>query len=196
MKLCAGYCRPEAREEDYREAVELSADILRGKYRQLTDSVFSEMQKAAENMEFERAARLRDRYKALKGLENRQTVTGAIPELDAVACALGGNMVVLCILHYNQGGLAGKDLVFGENPLGELEPVVFGELLSQYYLNSGRAPKTVCLASKPADMDQLQKALETAADKSVHIYQPMRGEKFLLQNWQKKTRCRSFCESL
>lgn len=186
MKLCAGYCLPDTHQEDYREAIEMAAEILRGKYRQLTNSVFSEMQNAAEDMAFERAARLRDRYKTLKGLENRQTVTGALPELDAAACALGDNRAVLCILHYCQGGLSGKDLVFGENPLGESESVVFGELLSQYYLGCGRAPKTVCLASKPADLDQLTEAIASAAGNSVNVYQPMRGEKLVFARLAKE----------
>ena len=177
LKLCSGYCRSGDMEKEYNESISVAADILRGKYKQMLSQVHSQMLQAADDMQFETAARLRDRYKALKTLENRQQVTGHAPVLDAAACAVSENKAVLCVLHYGSEGLSGKDLVFGANPLGESEEAVLSGLLRQYYQQGAIIPKTVCLFGAPEESVELSNALSALAEKNINVFTPQRGEK-------------------
>ena len=118
---CRGWCRGEPDAREYRTAVDEAVMVLEGKTARLTESLTHRMESAAEELRFEEAARLRDRIRAVEGLENRQRVIAAArSDTDAVGFARGAKSC-FSVLHYTDGDLSGKDLPFEPEDREELE---------------------------------------------------------------------------
>jgi len=176
---CAGYCLKDASAEEYRASIEQAKMIFEGKTRQLTAALEEEMAQAAENLQFERAAELRDRIRAIAGLGNRQLVIStAAADVDAV----GFYRDVRCcfsVLHYSGGDLVGKDYELMEEPLEEDDEVV-SALVRQYYGLRGAWPKTILLQCEIGDHDDLERLFAESAGFRVRIETPKRGERVRL----------------
>ena len=107
MGACRGWCRGEPDGEEYRKTVRQAVMVLEGRSDSLTAQLKEEMEKAAEELRFEEAARLRDRMRAVAGVENRQRVIAAArADTDAVGFARGPKSC-FAILHYTDGDLSG-----------------------------------------------------------------------------------------
>ena len=90
IKQCSAPCQGKISQEDYNEAVKEAIDFLRGGSAECVRSLTKKMEEAAENLEFERAARIRDRLAAIKRMSDRQKVVALkVPEQDIIALAQG-----------------------------------------------------------------------------------------------------------
>ena len=86
MGQCDGYCRPQMDQERYRESMDQAVRLLEGKFQEVGDELQAEMEQAAEELRFEKAAELRDRYRAIELLGKRQkVVAGSLADTDVVA---------------------------------------------------------------------------------------------------------------
>ena len=110
LDKCAGWCLRDADAGDYRTRIEQAALILDGKSGELVSALQEEMLKAAEELRFERAGELRDRIRAIEGLQNRQRVIAtAFTDTDAVGFRRGAKSC-FTVLHFVEGDLIGKDV--------------------------------------------------------------------------------------
>ena len=110
MGNCDGWCRPEKTQEEYAAVFSQVLQVLRGDYRALAQLLRERMEQAAEAMEFERAAQLRDRLRAIEALGKKQLVTARSGvETDAVGYAGSGVHACFSVLHYVGGALVDKD---------------------------------------------------------------------------------------
>ena len=90
MGLCDGYCRKEMTRDQHRQAMDQAVRILEGKFSQVEKDLSEEMFQAAENLEFEKAAALRDRLKAISLLGKRQkVVAGYLADTDVLGLFTG-----------------------------------------------------------------------------------------------------------
>jgi excinuclease ABC subunit C len=97
MEKCAGWCLKDAGAEDYRSRCEQAVLILEGKSGELVAQLRTEMEQAAEELRFERAAELRDRIRAIEGLQNHQRVIAtAFNDTDAVGFVRGAKKPLRC----------------------------------------------------------------------------------------------------
>ena len=107
MGSCAGWCLSDTPKGDYDEAISQAQLILDGRTDELTESLTEKMDEAAENLRFELAASLRDRIRAVQGLQNRQRVIStAFADTDAVGFCRGAKSCFV-VLHFIDGDLAG-----------------------------------------------------------------------------------------
>ena len=180
MEKCAGWCLRDASAEDYRSRCEQAVLILEGKSGELVTLLRAEMEQAADELRFERAAELRDRIRAIEGLQNHQRVIAtAFNDTDAIGFVRGARSC-FTVLHFVEGDLAGKDVEMLDEPLEEDEYAV-AELVRQYYMIEGsNRPKTILL---PCDIDgreELEQLLGEQSGRRVYLEVPKRGERLRL----------------
>lgn len=179
MGLCAGWCRTESDPAEYRAAVEQAAMVLSGKTAELTAELTREMEQAAEELRFERAAMFRDRLRAIEHLGNKQKVIAtAFADTDVIGFFRGAR-TCFAVLHYSAGSLAGKDFLLTEEPVEEDAEAV-SRFVLQYYVNRPSLPKTLLLPFPAEDAEALAQLLTETAGHTVRVETPKRGDKAAL----------------
>ncbi len=138
----------------------------------------AEMELAAEEMRFEKAAELRDRVKAIELLGKRQkVVAGSLADTDVVGYHRGEAKSCFVVLHYIEGDLAAKDMDLIETPMEGEEGEAVSYLLSQYYAGRSRLPKQILLPCELEDEVSLTRLLSEACGHRVTLVTPQRGAK-------------------
>ena len=175
---CAGWCRPELAREDYREAIEQAVRLLEGKFKEVGDELLAEMEQAAEDLRFERAAELRDRYKAIELLGKRQKVlSGSLADTDVVGFHRGEAKSCFVVLHFLDGELAAKDWELVETPMEADDAEVVSTLVVQFYSGRNQVPKQILLPCEIEDEVPLTRMLSENAGRRIHLVTPQRGAK-------------------
>ncbi|MBR5095393.1 MAG: UvrB/UvrC motif-containing protein, partial [Oscillospiraceae bacterium] len=180
MGSCAGWCLRDSDPEDYRARMRQAALILDGKSGELLAELRTQMEQAAEELRFEKAATLRDRMRAIESVAQKQRVIAtAFADTDAVGFARGAKSC-FTVLHFVDGDLAGKDVEMLEEPLeGDFEAV--SDLVRQYYTaRRGGWPKTVLLPCEIEDREELESLLSETAGRRIYLETPKRGERMRL----------------
>ena len=175
MDQCAGWCREGTSATEYRKAIEQARQLLLGNYKAAAGEIKSQMLEAAERLEFELAASLRDRLKAVENLGKKQLVTaGTLADTDVIGYAATEAKACFAVLHFSGGNLLDKDYeIFSapDDPEGAVS-----SLLKQYYLSRGSAPKRVLLPFELGDGELFAQLLEQQWGKKPHLLVPQRGE--------------------
>lgn len=175
---CAGWCRPGMPQEAYREAMDQAVRLLEGKFREVGDELLAEMEQAAEELRFERAAELRDRYKAIELLGKRQKVlSGSLADTDVVGFHRGEAKSCFVVLHFVDGELAAKDWELMETPMEEDDAEVVSALVRQFYAPRNQFPKQILLPCEIEDEVPLARMLSEQAERRVNLVTPQRGAK-------------------
>ena len=177
---CAGWCLQDADARDYRARMQQAALIMEGKSEELMKTLQAEMEQASEELRFERAAELRDRIRAIEGLQNRQRVIATVfTDTDAVGFVRGAKSC-FTVLHFVEGDLIGKDVEMLDEPL-EGDSEALEALIRQYYLTPGTGiPKTVLLPSEIDGSEDLEQLISDNAGRKVHFEVPKRGDRLRL----------------
>ena len=180
MGTCAGWCLRDSDAEDYRRRMRQAGLILEGKSNELMDSLREQMEAAAEELRFERAAELRDQIKAVETLTNRQRVIAtAFADTDAVGFCRGAKSC-FTVLHFVNGDLAGKDVEMMDEPLEDDSEAV-SDLVREYYTaHRGGWPKSILLPCEIEDAPELEELLSEIAGRRIYIEAPKRGERLRL----------------
>lgn len=177
LGLCEGWCRGTPDSEEYRKRMKEACAVLEGRSEGPTQELQREMESAAEALDFEKAALLRDRLKALASLKEKQfAVSGSAADTDAAAFYRGEAKSCFSVLHYIGGRLLDKDFELLETPLEEDEGEVFRALLSQYYARRGTCPEKILLPVLPEDSEELARMLSEQYGKRTEFAVPQRGQ--------------------
>ena len=178
MGQCDGYCRPDMDQSRYREAIDQAVRLLEGQFKEVGEELQAEMERAAEELRFEKAAELRDRYRAIELLGKRQkVVAGTLADTDVVGFCRGTAKSCFVVLHYVEGDLAAKDWELLETPMEEEIGEVLSSLVGQYYAGRGRLPRQILLPCELADEIPMTRMLSEAAGHRVSLITPQRGAK-------------------
>ena len=180
MGSCAGWCLRDSSAEDYRKRMMQAALILEGKSKELTVELKSQMEQAAGELRFERAAELRDRLRAIEALTNRQRVIAtAFADTDAIGFCRGAKSC-FAVLHFVDGSLVGKDVEMMDEPL-EDDGEAVSDLVRQYYTaHRGGWPKSILLPCEIDDREDMERLLSEASGRRIYIETPRRGERMRL----------------
>ena len=174
MNLCDGWCRPEKTQEEYRRLIEQGVALLQGKHKELSRTLRTQMEQAAERLEFEQAAQLRDRVNAIELLSRRQLVTAAtMADTDVIGWYSTEAKSCFSVLHFVRGNLMDKDYELLNLPEDEGEAI--SSLLKQYYLRRGAAPKRILLPCAIDDAELFAQLLLEKLNRQVRIFTPQRG---------------------
>jgi len=178
MGQCDGYCRADADLARYREAIEQAIRLLEGRFQEVGEEIQAEMALAAEELRFEKAAQLRDRYQAIELLGKRQKVmAGSLADTDVVGLHRGEAKSCFVVLHYMEGELAAKDWELFSAPVEEEAQDVVSSLVRQYYGEKTTLPKQILLPCELEDEAPLARMLSERAGRRVYLVTPRRGAK-------------------
>lgn len=175
MNQCEGWCRGEKTEAEYLKVMEQARQLLRGDYRLVADHIRAQMHEAAQALNFELAAGLRDRLKAVESLGKKQLVTaGAHQDTDVIGYAQNEARACFAVLHFSNGNLVDKDYEVFSVP-DDAEQAV-STLLKQYYLSLGFIPRKVLLPFEIEDSELFVQMMEVQFSRKTSVSVPARGD--------------------
>ena len=171
---CMGYVTPE----EYKKQIDQIIMLLEGKIGSIIKSMESEMQEYSNNMEYEKAALIRDRISAIQRITEKQTVSN-ISENNIDVIGLYKNDVSVCIeIFFVRGSkMVGREHYFF-NELHDMEPeeIVSG-FIKQYYMDKSDFPNKIMLRYELEDKAIIEKWLSEKNGKKVTLKSPQKGEK-------------------
>lgn len=180
INQCMGLCKGRISKESYNGTIKDAVDYIKGGSAGSVERMTSEMEQAAEELDFERAALLRDRIKAIqKAAANiTQSIITGQPDTDVIATAGNGQYTCASVLMYREGRLMDKAVYF----LGEDDSNMLDHFISRYYLmlQSANFPKELILESEPADREMLLTLLKERSKKNITVTVPQRGDNMRL----------------
>ncbi|WP_084420502.1 excinuclease ABC subunit UvrC [Henriciella litoralis] len=177
IKRCSAPCVGLVSEAEYTELANQAADFLRGKGVDLQAGLAAEMETAAEEMNFERAASLRDRIRALAHVRAQQDVNpDGIEEADIFAIAMEGGQSAVQVFFIRAGQNWGATIHFPRHEKDEGPEEIISAFLVQFY-DKRPPPRLILTNTEPSQAELIGEALELKADRRVEIRTPQRGEK-------------------
>jgi excinuclease ABC subunit C len=182
IRRCAAPCTGLVSLEDYAALVDQAEDFLRGKSRAVMARMSGEMQAASDEMEFERAARLRDRIRALASIAQEQQINPeTVDEADVFALFAEGGQACVQVFFFRAGQNWGNRAYFPKLPQGGVDKSdedldVMSAFLGQFY-DDKPIPKLILVNVEPSEKALLAEALGLKANRKVEISRPQRGEK-------------------
>ncbi len=180
--LCMAVCTGKIKQADYAEAVAAAGQMIRSGKGEIVKMLRGRMEDASENLDFERAALLRDQIAAIEKVSAGQTVikTGD-KDQDVIAFAQGAGKACVAILRFREGRLADKrEFVFYDT---DSLTALREEFLPQYYLDEQQeVPRVVAVDAPLPDMPLLERLLGEKRGGKVRIYVPERGDNARLVN--------------
>ena len=175
---CLGPCEGLVEEAQYREIVDQVRLFLEGKNQELGKLLDRQMHEAADRLEFERAARLRDQLASLRQVMEAQRVISARGEdQDAIGAAHQGREAQIQLLIVRGGRLIGREAFAFEGVAASDVPGLLAGLLKQYYLRRKDLPREILVSEPPEDADLIAEWLSGRAGRRVEMRVPQRGRK-------------------
>ncbi|WP_421700284.1 excinuclease ABC subunit UvrC [Ancylobacter sp.] len=177
IKRCAGPCTGEVSHTDYAEYVREARDFLSGRSKAVKEQLAREMEAASQELEFERAAALRDRLAALSAVQGTQGINPrSVEEADVFAIHQEGGATCVQVFFFRTGQNWGNHALYPRADrtleIGE----VLESFLAQFYEDKP-CPRLILLSHDIAERELLEEALSTRAGHRVEIAAPKRGEK-------------------
>ena len=177
IKRCAAPCVGLISTEDYQALADQAADFLRGKGADLQKRLAADMEAAAEDMEFERAARLRDRIRALAHVRASQDVNPEdIEEADVFAIEMDGGVSCVQVFFIRAGQNWGATAHYPRHEREQTPEEVLSAFLVQFY-DKRPPPKLILVNKLPDQAELIADALELKAGRKVEVRRPERGSK-------------------
>ncbi|MDQ7817008.1 MAG: excinuclease ABC subunit UvrC [Melioribacteraceae bacterium] len=175
IKKCEGPCEGLVSQFHYNKMVNQVIKVLRGKTDELIEELKLEMNHSSSNLEFERAAELRDRIEQLSIYSSKQkVVSNDFGDRDVISAAYEGKDVSATILNIRSGKLVGKKqltLTMAEN---EVIPKIYSSIVKFYYDEFVEVPKEIIIDSEPEESDSLIEWLNTRAIKKCRFVIPQK----------------------
>ncbi len=177
IKRCSAPCVDLIGAEEYGDLADQAADFLRGKATDLQTDLAAQMETAAEAMEFERAASLRDRIRAIAHVRAQQDINpDGIEEADIFSIAMEGGLSAVQVFFIRAGQNWGATIHFPRHEKGEEEADILSAFIVQFY-DKRPPPRLILTNEPPLDAALISDALAIKADRKVEIRTPQRGEK-------------------
>lgn len=174
IKRCMGVCEGKISSEEYKKIVDEAVRYLKNGSKASVEELTAEMEQAAENLEFERAARLRDRIAALSRLKNGQSIFDDKQEFDIIGGAQNIGVASFAVIKYRGGRLVDKENFFIGD---EYEPAEMRrDFLVSYYSEREDVPKEILIDEDFEDEELIAALIREHAGHAVKIYVPRRGE--------------------
>ena len=179
IRQCSAPCAGKIGEQEYRENVEEALRFLKGGTAEAIRDLEQRMNRAAEDLEFEKAARLRDRIRAIRQSADRQKVySAAVEEQDVFALVSEKEKSCLNVLRFRDGRLCESEYFIIDTPDDPAECRT--ELVRGFYSMDRAVPRRVSLDGEMLDRDLMAQWLSEKAGRKVTIAVPQRGEQMQL----------------
>jgi len=176
IKRCTAPCVGYVDEAEYAAQVRQATEFLSGKSQKVQQDFADAMMAASDRLDFETAARYRDRIRALSAVQAHQDINiEGIEEADALAVHDEGGQTCIQVYFFRGGRNYGTRAYFPSHDKGQDTPEVLAAFLGQFY-DDKPPPREILTSHEPAERDLLEQALSIKADRRVHLRVPKRGE--------------------
>ena len=174
---CDGFCRSDGPDNaEYRRRIEQAVRLFEGRLRQVTAELTVRMNDAAEALDFEQAAALRDQVRALAVLsKNQKVIAGICADTDVWGVYTGPARAGCAVLHIEDGDLLGRRVEV--LPAAEDDAALLSAVVTQYYLDREVLPREILLPLPIEDMDTLSALLTERCGHAVTLRMPQRGQR-------------------
>ncbi len=177
IKRCSAPCVGYISEQDYGDAITRARDFLHGKHRDVQDALVAEMNKASAAQDYETAALLRDRIRALTQVQQEQGLrTAGLDDADVIALARRGGKSVVQVFFFRQGSNFGHQSFHPRHEAEATDAEVMAAFLAQFY-QSHTPPPEVLVNIEPQDCALLAEALTLQMQQKITIREPQKGDK-------------------
>ena len=159
IKRCSGPCVGYVKEDDYKKSVEDAIEFVSGKSRKIQKNLSLEMEKSSEDLDFEKAAILRDRIKSLNIIQSSQRVNEAnLVEADVIAGYKESGKTCVQVFFYRSKQNWGNQAFFPKHDPDETLNEILNSFLSQFYENKS-VPSSIIISEEIKEKDLIEKAL-------------------------------------
>lgn len=175
IKQCMGLCRGRISFAEYNETIKNAVDFIKNGSSQSVERMESEMYKASENLDFERAAQLRDRINAIKkAAEKQKIINCSITEADVIAGVASPDGICISVLMYRAGKLFDKT-AFSLTDLDKDEDI-YSEFMKQFYHAKTDVPPIILIDEEPQEKELIEEMLSSLSKRKVKIWAAQRGQ--------------------
>ena len=181
MEICCSPCAGKITQQEYAKTVADAVAFLKGGSKASVRDMTDKMNELSEEMKFEEAAKLRDRIRAIKNLEERQKVVSInVPEEDVFAIVNGKKKACFEVLRFKNGKLSDTEfwLIDSQDDLKNARL----ELIERYYSMRSDIPSRIAVDGEIEDEELLREFLETQRGKKVEFIHPQKGEHLSILN--------------
>jgi excinuclease ABC subunit C len=177
IKRCTAPCVGRIGADDYAQLLEQTREFLAGRSDAIQDQLKAAMADASERLEFEQAAAIRDRLKALAHITSHQGINvSSVDDADVIALAQDGGQACVQVFFYRGGRNYGNRAYYPSHVHDAEAPELLDAFLGQFYAER-TPPRLILLSHVPASQDLLAEALAVRAGRKVRLLRPQRGEK-------------------
>ncbi|MCM1286206.1 MAG: excinuclease ABC subunit UvrC [Acetobacter sp.] len=181
MGLCSAPCAKKITKEEYIKNINDAVAFLKGGSVKAVRQMQQKMEKLAENLQFEEAAKLRDRIKSIKNLEEKQKVVSInVPEEDVFALVNSNKKACFEVIRFEHGKLT--DSEFWLMDAVDNLPQSRFELIERYYSMRQRIPARIAVDGDIEDEALLKEFLESLRGKKIEFIHPQKGEHLSIVN--------------
>lgn len=181
IKKCMAPCMGYISKEEYMKQIKEIVDVLEGKTGELIKQLDLEIKEAAEKLQYEKAAYLRDKKLAIERISEKQKVSN-ISENDIDVIGLARNETKVCveIFFVRKSKMIGREHFFLNDLVDEDSKEILSTFIKQYYINRKIFPNKIMLREEIEDKEVLQELFSKQAGRKVEIKTPQKGEKLRL----------------
>lgn len=172
IKNCMGVCTGKISAETYRKAIEDAVEFIKSGSVSSVERMEQEMEQAAENLDFEKAALLRDRIIAVKkAAEKQKVLDNGVNNADIIGIAEFYDGIYISVLVYRNKRLADKIVFETEKP----DTDILSDFIPQFYHGRQDIPKVIIIDHIPEDSDIIEELLKNQSGRSVRLHAPKKG---------------------
>ena len=177
IKRCSGPCVGYVKENEYKKSVEDAIEFVSGKSRKIQKSLSTQMENASENLDFEKAAILRDRIKSLNIIQSSQRVNEAnLVEADVIAGYKESGKTCIQVFFYRSKQNWGNQAFFPKHDPDEKLDEIINSFVSQFYENKS-VPSSIILSEEIKEKNLIEQTLTKKEGKQINISVAKKGSK-------------------
>ncbi len=178
IRRCVGACSSEITKEEYREIIRQVTLFLEGKHEEVVRDLRRKMDQAADVMEFEKAASLRDQLQAIESVtEGQKIISAGGGDEDVIAFARERNEACVQIFFVRSGKLIGRENFILEGTQDEEPGQIMASFIQLFYGSAPDIPSRILLQTEPEDMQVISSWLKNVRGGRVSLRVPQRGQK-------------------
>lgn len=178
---CEAPCNGMISAEDYRDNIERAISFLNGNYKGVVSELRQRMKQYAEEMEFEKAAEMRDLIESIRHITDKQQMNKSSSEdRDIIAYAANETDIVVTVFFVRDGKLLGREHHHMSGNMQDAPGEILSAFLEQFYSGTPYLPKEILVQTDVQDVELLESYLSERRGNQVHIAVPQRGDKHKL----------------
>lgn len=178
IKQCLGPCQGYIDKEQYRQQIAGAMEFLNGNYGPIQKDLEAKMLTAAENMEFEEAAKYRDLLNSVKQVSQKQKITDSdLEDKDVLALYQDESEAVVQVFFIRGGKLIGREHYYMTHVSGQKKPQILEDFIKQFYAGTPFIPRELMLQYEIEDLELIEQWLTSRRGSRVYVKVPKIGTK-------------------